>query len=64
MHPKYSPTHLALYKDGAGVSLSNGPQNWGPINGKSQFTTPHLSVHFHWKSEQMKMENPLVRGQC
>eukprot|EP00973_Karenia_brevis_P041766 5781010-Karenia_brevis.AAC.1 len=23
---------MALYKDGTGVSLSNGPRNWGPIN--------------------------------
>eukprot|EP00973_Karenia_brevis_P070964 9861301-Karenia_brevis.AAC.1 len=29
-HPKCSPTHLALYKNGRGVSISNGPRSWGP----------------------------------
>eukprot|EP00973_Karenia_brevis_P090172 12401280-Karenia_brevis.AAC.1 len=32
MHPRYAPTHLALYKGGDSVSLCNGPKSWGPVN--------------------------------
>eukprot|EP00973_Karenia_brevis_P081072 11243577-Karenia_brevis.AAC.1 len=31
-HPKYSPTHVALYKNGDGVLISKGPRTWGPVN--------------------------------
>eukprot|EP00973_Karenia_brevis_P054933 7638305-Karenia_brevis.AAC.1 len=59
MHPKCPPTHLALYEDGAGVSLSNGLRSWGLINGKWQFTTPYLLVHLHWKGETDANGEPL-----